>query len=67
MARPSPRGAPAARLASLDRTGEAMRMRLACWAGGLGAALLLACSAPRVVPGDPRGEIAALLERSAAD
>src|SRR3989454_2520973 len=67
MARPSPRGAPAARLASLERTGAAMSMRVACWTGGVGAALLLACSAPKVVPGDPQAGIAAMLQRSAAD
>jgi len=67
MARPSPRGAPAARLGSLERTGEAMKMRVACWTAGLGAALLLACSAPNVVPGDPPAEIVAMLQRSAAD
>jgi len=67
MARPSPRGAPAARLASLERTGEAMKLRVACWTAGLGAALLLACSAPKVVPGDPQAEIVAMLQRSAAD
>ena len=67
MARPSPRGAPAARLASLERIGEAMNMRVACRTGGVGAALLLACSAPRVVSGNPQAEIAAMLQRSAAD
>ncbi len=67
MAGPSPRGAPAARLASLERTGEAMNMRVACRTGGVGAALLLACSAPKVVSGNPQAEIAAMLERSAAD
>src|SRR5436309_9661817 len=67
MARPSPRGAPAARLASLDRIGEAMNMRVACQTGGVGAALLLACSAPQVVSGNPQAEIAAMLQRSAAD
>ena len=44
-----------------------MSMRVTCWTGGVGAALLLACSAPKVVPGDPQAEIAAMLQRSAAD
>lgn len=66
MARPSPRGAPAARLASLERTGEAMNMRVACRTSGVGAALLLACSAPKVVSGNPQAEITAMLQRSAA-
>ncbi len=44
-----------------------MKMRVACWTAGLGAALLLACSAPKVVPGDPQAEIVAMLQRSAAD
>ena len=44
-----------------------MNMLVACWTGGLGAAVLLACSAPKVVPGDPQAEVAAMLERSAAD
>ena len=44
-----------------------MSMRVTCWTGGVGAALLLACSAPKVVPGDPQAEVAAMLERSAAD
>ena len=67
MAGPSPRGAPAARLASLERTGEAMNMRVACRTGVVGAALLLACSAPKVVSGNPQAEIVAMLVRSAAD
>jgi len=67
MARPSPRGAPAARLASLERTGDAMNLRVSCWTAGVGVALSLACSAPKVVPGNPQAEIAAMLERSAAD
>src|SRR6266699_4161647 len=67
IARPSPRGAPAARLASLERIGEAMNMQVACRTGGVGAALLLACSAPQVVSGNPQAEIAAMLQRSAAD
>jgi ketosteroid isomerase-like protein len=44
-----------------------MNMRVACWTGGVGAALMLACSAPDVAPGDPQAEIAAMLERSARD
>jgi len=44
-----------------------MSMRLAGWTGGVGAALLLACSAPSIVAGDPQREIAAMLQRSAAD
>src|SRR5256884_4520723 len=44
-----------------------MNMRVACRTGGVGAALLLACSAPRVVSGNPQAEIAAMLQRSAAD
>ena len=44
-----------------------MNMRVACRTGGAGAALLLACSAPKVVSGNPQAEIAAMLERSAAD
>jgi ketosteroid isomerase-like protein len=51
----------------LERTGEAMNMRVVCRTGGVGAALLLACSAPKVVSGNPQAEIAAMLERSAAD
>src|SRR5213593_2883307 len=44
-----------------------MNMRVACRTGGVGAALLLACSAPQVASGNPQAEIAAMLERSAAD
>ncbi len=37
-----------------------------CW-WGLGAALALACAAPKVNPGNPQAEIEAMLARSAAD
>ena len=44
-------------------------MRVAEWRGPWtwSALLVLACSAPKVVPGDPQAEIAATLERSARD
>ena len=44
-----------------------MNLRVLWWTAGVGAALSLACSAPKVVPGNPPAEIAAMLERSAAD
>jgi len=44
-----------------------MNMRVACRTGVVGAALLLACSAPKVVSGNPQAEIVAMLVRSAAD
>ena len=37
------------------------------WAAVAGAALLVACGAPRVTTGDPQAEIEAMLRRSAAD
>jgi ketosteroid isomerase-like protein len=37
------------------------------WACGVGGALLLACSAPKVPLGDPQAEITKMLTRSAAD
>ena len=44
-------------------------MRVASWRGpgSCSALLVLACSAPKVAPGDPQAEIAATLERSARD
>lgn len=44
-----------------------MDLKPAWWTWGAAAGLLLACTAPKVVPGDPQAEITATLERSAAD
>jgi ketosteroid isomerase-like protein len=43
-------------------------MNVGRWAHGVGAVfILVSCAAPKIRPGDPQAEIAAMLARSAAD